>query len=1152
MAGEFADIAEVVPQSAVDGVLALNKAVADGIPNITKFADIVTRARESAQKLGESSGLSALSKNAEEAKASQDRLAKSLSDLSRALEEHKKMADATATANAKISASSSQQAKDLAAAKVELREQTKALIAEAEAQNKAVQARNAAAAAAAKLKEQNRSLAEQEKELLRLIKEEERTNLAAKRKEEIAARKQQVEEAKKLALAEKELQRAQADERKKAVGAVAIDSNVALSRTLNDLRKGYDLLTEAERKNEHIGGVLLARIKELDTQLKASDAATGRFQRNVGNYSSAAAGLSRSLGMIAGELPNLTLGMRTFGASLSNNIGPLIDSIKQFSLAQKEAYAASVAAAEAKGVEAAATAVAGGASEEAAGEVGELAKQQALAAIEGNKGTGVLKAFGRAMFSMTSMLTIGITMLAVLGPKLAEAAHSEDDLTESQKALNQATADGAAAYSEVATKLHAMERRFRDVKATMEDKKQIVKELNDEYGNQIGELKGIADAEDFFVNRSKAFIDATSLRAKAQGALNAIMKAQEANITAATRDLTTNGDVLGATFKNMFSIMGRDFSGAAMDLQKRNSELQRDEILANNEVIKTATEQYGQLLTEADALAKKHKFNFGKPDPKQKKGGGAVDMTDETLAIQARITKAEAEGALFRIETQKEALQAIFEDETKSLEERLKAREEFYQQEYQQIIINSNLEAEVIEDKLKKITEIEGKSAKNRTNEEKQLVAEKLALQAEQKLIADRQDAQFAKIERQRNKDTQVAITKDTEEQLAKRRALLDNDIAQLKLFLSDKELAERVALSKRFAEGKIGEEKYRNELDKLNHEYDKKELEGTRDLIMKKMQELQKGGAMTEAEEKRLSDVIRALALADANYQMALDQKTAANKQKLQERWIAAAKEVLDTIIHVQNAGLQRELVGLEKRGAQIDKNKEKEIEAIQLSTLTEEEKQKRIQEAEARAQLGREQMEARQRVIQRKQAANERNAAIASIIQNTAVAVLAAMKVGPPTAIPLAIATGVIGAAQLARVIATPLPAYAEGAGIDGKPKHKGGYALVGDNPSGREYIIEPGRRPYAVDGEQVLDLKRNTTVIPEERLNALGYDMLTPKLIRGLQQQRAGSGNGEVIKTLDKWGARHERAILSSGVQLKGVNIRYSDYVTKWVKS
>lgn len=88
---------------------------------------------------------------------------------------------------------------------------------------------------------------------------------------------------------------AETQEKLRAANEVLKDSvkqNNANSGSLNEMRvhlkkmqKEYDDLSAAERDNASVGGALLDRIKDLDTSLKSLEAATGRNQRNVGNYS---------------------------------------------------------------------------------------------------------------------------------------------------------------------------------------------------------------------------------------------------------------------------------------------------------------------------------------------------------------------------------------------------------------------------------------------------------------------------------------------------------------------------------------------------------------------------------------------------------------------------------------------------------------------------------------------------------------------------------------------------------------------------------------------------------------------------------------------------------------------------------------------------
>ena len=71
-------------------------------------------------------------------------------------------------------------------------------------------------------------------------------------------------------------------ERKAAKGSI-----VQMRMELSRLTKAYDNLTKEERENAKVGGVLLKQIQRQRTEIGQLEKATGRAQRNVGNYADA-------------------------------------------------------------------------------------------------------------------------------------------------------------------------------------------------------------------------------------------------------------------------------------------------------------------------------------------------------------------------------------------------------------------------------------------------------------------------------------------------------------------------------------------------------------------------------------------------------------------------------------------------------------------------------------------------------------------------------------------------------------------------------------------------------------------------------------------------------------------------------------------------
>lgn len=121
----------------------------------------------------------------------------------------------------------------------------------------------------------------------------------------------------------------------------------------------------------------------------------------------------------------------------------------------------------------------------------------------------------------------------------------------------------------------------------------------------------------------------------------------------------------------------------------------------------------------------------------------------------------------------------------------------------------------------------------------------------------------------------------------------------------------------------------------------------------------------------------------------------------------------------------------------ANLDLETQKQIEAIENSTLSEEDKADKITTIEQDA-------DKKRKAIAQRQAKANKKFAVMNAIVNTAMAVTNALaNIPAPFGVPAAIAMGVMGAAQIAAIQSAPLPALAEG-GLAFGPT----AALVGDN--------------------------------------------------------------------------------------------------------
>lgn len=216
-----------------------------------------------------------------------------------------------------------------------------------------------------------------------------------------------------------------------------------------------------------------------------------------------------------------------------------------------------------------------------------------------------------------------------------------------------------------------------------------------------------------------------------------------------------------------------------------------------------------------------------------------------------------------------------------------------------------------------------------------------------------------------------------------------------------------------------------------------------------------------------------------------------------------------------------------LEDETELINKKKADEIDAINASTLSAEDKANRIAIVNAKAQADEERIEARKRQIQIEQARFERAQAIASIILNTAASV-AKVLYAPP----LAALTAALGAIQLATALATPLPRY-----FMGRPGGKAEWAMVNDG--GVDEVIEH------TDGTAYVPKGRNVRAyLPEGAKvyrNIAAYQEAAERAAyrRSPSMSVNHSGHLEIKADLERQTARIESALERHKQSVKVVN-------------
>ncbi len=213
-----------------------------------------------------------------------------------------------------------------------------------------------------------------------------------------------------------------------------------------------------------------------------------------------------------------------------------------------------------------------------------------------------------------------------------------------------------------------------------------------------------------------------------------------------------------------------------------------------------------------------------------------------------------------------------------------------------------------------------------------------------------------------------------------------------------------------------------------------------------------------------------------------------------------------------IKNLG-ERRIQGIDDEIERIQERKDAELAAIEDAMLSEDEKNKKKALVEAEAL--RKTKEAEKARLRQRAARLEKGISIVSIIAKTAEAVLSSLSI-PIYGEIKAIAAAAVGAAELAAVIASPIPEYAEGTA-----DHPGGPARIGEGGES-ELVIEPGRRPYWINKDTLVpDLAPHAQVIPlSDMVAAAGSSAMTQQLagnLMGMNMAVLSQGLDKVVQTI-----------------------------------
>lgn len=861
-----------------------------------------------------------------------------------------------------------------------------------------------------------------------------------------------------------------------------------MSAAVVQLENRFRNLSEAQRQGDQ-GVGLIKQIKQLKDELKAIDAQMGNYQRNVGNYTSHWNGLNASVQQVARELPSLAVGWNTFFLAISNNLPIMADEIKR-------------------------------------------ARDEFKALQEsGQKGVPVWKQLTKSILNWQTALVVGITLLSVYGKdimnwieSLFKAKEVTGDLIDYENKLLIARQKGIQDISRETTKLDLLYKTTQDTNKSMKERLAAANALQKMSPDYLGNMKKesilAGEAKEAYMQLRKELVASAIARAQ----LDEMTKIAAQRYKAWVKE--RNAYVSYLRSENELSKNNSDLQKTITLNAKKQWENAKDSLSDYDKALKGMSESI-----DVDALV--NDSNDANKKEAEKYANYMKNIESELTKTRIALIEDRRKAEIASVEnTYKENINKIKGYSAK--ENQLRSQ---YEEEKNKNIRDINekydLEREEYESDLEKRS-IELKLDTIKNNSEKELeykldlllrmneiLREEEIREAERRgedveLINKKYDARFSSIIQDNISERLGLIKKGTDREL---------DI------LDTNSLKEINALNKQYKQGEINEKQYRDGIYRITKESGEaklklllKEAEAelalSSDLPQEKVDEIQRRidkikaqiedfgndmdndennpgkrwaddfnnslGNLSSSANKYLGDSANIFnALGDIIGEITAKMDDAGDSVlnfwgKLDDKGklsfvLSSFAKIQDGITSIMTDIYDARIKRVEEEQEANEEAGEKELERIEKlensGVITKEEAEARKRAAEQTTANKNKELEKKKEALQQKQAKWEKANAISQSIIATALAVSRAL----PNMV-LAALVGALGAAQLATIIAQPIPKYAKGT-----DNHPGGLAIVGDG--GKHEAVVTDRGAYITPNVPTLiDLPRRAKVIPD----------------------------------------------------------------------
>ncbi len=232
---------------------------------------------------------------------------------------------------------------------------------------------------------------------------------------------------------------------RKLAGMVKTYRDLAIRKEL-----GAKLTAKEQREYDYLQG----KIQKYDAALKTVDATMGKHQRNVGNYAMANSQLNFSVTQLAREMPAFANSVQTGFMAISNNLPMFFD------------------------------------------EIGKLKTANAELAAAGKPTQSTFKALAGSLLSTQVLLSVGVTLLTVYGAKLldwvfnlGEVNKAAEENARITKFKNEQLKKSRQYVAEESAEFVGNIMMLKATNAGSKERAKLIKEINEEYGSTIQNLK---------------------------------------------------------------------------------------------------------------------------------------------------------------------------------------------------------------------------------------------------------------------------------------------------------------------------------------------------------------------------------------------------------------------------------------------------------------------------------------------------------------------------------------------------------------------------------------------------------------------------------------------------------------------------------------